>query len=133
MRDREQEKKIIANATAGPWRIESKDIGDADFIWIGSEIYAGDYLVATTDKEDYIGPHDTINNDAEFIAAARTGWPEDLAWREKAEKVLQKLEWASDDGEHCPCCGKYKGNWHPNGQGHAADCELASLIGEGKQ
>ncbi len=132
MRDREQEKKIIANATAGPWRIESKDIGDADFIWIGSEIYAGDYLVANTDKEDYIGPHDTINNDAEFIAAARTGWPEDLAWRERAEKLFKKLAWAGGDDEYCqykfcPCCRRW------NQSGHADDCELAALIGEGKQ
>lgn len=60
-------------------------------------------------------------------------YAENLAWRERAEQLLQKLEWGNDDGEHCPCCGKYKGNWHPNGQGHAVDCELKALIGEGKQ
>lgn len=63
-------------------------------------------------------------------ALSNTARADNLAWRERAEELLKKMEWASDDGEHCPCCGKYKGNWFPNGgKGHSVDCELASLIG----
>lgn len=49
-------------------------------------------------------------------------------WQRRAVEVLRMVEWSKDDADHCPCCGKYEGNWYPNGKGHAPDCALSALI-----
>jgi hypothetical protein len=115
LRDRAREKEIIACQLAEPWQVligKGKDSGILQII-----------------AENGVSNPGIERNKAMFIVAARTGWPEDLAWREKAEKLLQKLEWSGGDDEYCqykfcPCCRRW------NQSGHAVDCELKSLIAE---
>lgn len=99
MRDRAKEKEIFAAATEGPWRKGKNSV--------------------ITDSKDKNVWCDAKN--AEFIAAARTGWPQDLVWRERAEGLLKELEWAQNGGQ-CPFCQKWKDT------GHTPNCELAALL-----
>lgn len=124
MRDRAKEKEIIAGATEGPW-IAIPDIRP------------GITVVNPTNTDinkGYIGYGHllTINkyqdnmNDAEFIATARTAWPEDLAWRERAERMLKLLEWIFVPGQQLPVCMICRKKYS---EGHKINCELAALLG----
>lgn len=52
-------------------------------------------------------------------------------WRERAEKILMHIQWGGQSGDYCPICGK-SALEQPERK-HRPDCELAALIGEGKQ
>ena len=102
MRNREQDKAIIA---AIKDLVRDNDIPT---------------VFETTDDAFSVTPEV-----AAFITAARTGWPEDLAWRERAEALLRRIEWIPCGGfSVCPGCLN-----EPH-QGHDPNCELAALLGE---
>lgn len=124
MRNRDKEKQIIAAATAGPWQWE--DI--ATELLIGNKIITGSLRSINSmpglpelviDYAESIG-----GNDAAFIVAARVAWPQDLAWRERAERLLRDIQWVVG---YCPVCGKSPFE-HPEGK-HRDNCELAKLMG----
>lgn len=124
MRDRAREKEIIAKATPGPW--EAKQIAHYDhsnvLLWTDTSKKG-----VRTRRVDISAMGLFPQADAEFIALARTGWPEDFAWRERAERVLKNIEWLYFNGESvgfyfCPCCKNVKMC------GHELDCKLAALL-----
>lgn len=128
MRDREQEKKIIANTPSLPWTkktpfdIECDGCGECA---CGCDVTSNDeYQTAYVQA---VGMDSFTNPVTDFIEAASVGWHEDLAWRERAEKILKDID---RQNILCPIC-RFIGVGI--GDNHHPTCELKALIGEVNQ
>lgn len=81
--------------------------------------------------------YDVLDEDGKCIARFENGVyttffilpevPGDSAWRERAEKALQYIEWNGGGDEYCeykycPYCRRWEQS------GHSSDCELALLL-----
>ena len=119
MRDRAKEKEIIAGATEGPWMALSQEI------CVGKENDSG--IRYTPVASNVTGRKQWFSQEnSRFIATARTAWPEDLAWRERAERMLKLMEWIFVPGKEFPVCLCCRAKYP---DGHGIDCEMAALLG----
>lgn len=87
----EQARELIERASGRDWRVQRVERGE----WAGK-----DCIVGTEDRKPYDGEQTyfvvapkvgLVHCDAEFIAAARTGWPEALERAEAAEREAGEL------------------------------------------
>lgn len=139
-RDWAKDLALCEAATPGPWvngYCVQRDYEHQCEQWDGS-CYVADRHDYQSPEASYIG---TIGyggvgeRDAEFIAAARTGWPHAIRramtaedWQRRAVEVLRRCCVSSRRGTICVICGKpIKDLENPV---HSPDCALSALLRE---
>ncbi|EGO63547.1 hypothetical protein [Acetonema longum] len=129
MRDRAREKEIMAAKTPGKCLYEYQE-GDGHVLRMGTALVSRasyetqhiinyDHNLYPEDGEQF----DEAKANAQFIARAWTGWPEDMERLERCERMLKRIQF---------CCGQIYGVClvcrRERDAGHKPDCELAELL-----
>jgi len=87
-----EQKKICEAASTAPWRVDDKE--NLGRRWPICLLGAGDtgHPIVTTNNVRASELEGTAEGDAQFIAQARTQWPELIEWAERARKILQSVK-----------------------------------------
>lgn len=86
MRDLEEDLKICAAATPGPWKQDAPDALDTSEGWV-CQFYEG----ADSNTQE-VREFPNCENNIVFVREARTGWPHAIQRAFAAEERVDKLE-----------------------------------------
>lgn len=112
-------------ATPGPWQAAVSASDDKHWIVLKAHEPTSPRVAVCTTRFSPPEGRPGEQEDAAFIAGARSDVPALCDELERHRALLRDIEWEGPSGR-CPSCpgGRYDG-------GHAHDCALAALLGVG--